>query len=307
MKHKREGFIGTIIVHVLILALLLLGGLTFPDPPPEEEGVLVNFGTDDTGFGFIEPKGDEANQGNPEPDMSQYIPEESNEPASIPIVNETAPPDNTQDVEEVIVKEDPKPTAEEIRKQEQEKERIRKEKEIERQKLAELERIRKEKEAEQKRLEEEKRIKDEQADRLNTLGKNTFGRQGVGSEEGSEGVPPGSGTNQGSVTGTPGADNYGNGSGLGDGPAYGLGSRKAVGQLPLPNVSDCSVTSRIIVKVEIQVDREGNVVSARVEEATFADNCIWKVVIEAARKTRFSVDPNASFRQTGWIQYTIEP
>jgi hypothetical protein len=34
-----------------------LQDLTFPDPPPEEEGILVNFGTDDTGFGHFEPMG----------------------------------------------------------------------------------------------------------------------------------------------------------------------------------------------------------------------------------------------------------
>ena len=73
MKLSGKGLTGTIIIHVLILALLILGGLTFPIPPPEEEGILVNFGTDDTGFGNIEPEGDEENQGNPEPEMAEPV------------------------------------------------------------------------------------------------------------------------------------------------------------------------------------------------------------------------------------------
>lgn len=308
MRINRRGFIGTLTVHGLILALLLLGGLTFPDPPPEEEGVLVNFGTDDTGFGTVEPIGDESNQGSPEPEVQEYIPEKV-EATSPPerVVTESTPADQTQDIEEVVVKEDPKPTAEEIRRQQEQAELRKKQQEAERVRRAEEERIRREQEEERKRQEEERLRREQQADRLNNMGKSTFGRQGVGEQEGSEGVTPGTGTNQGTVTGSPGATNYGDGSGLGDGPSYGLGSRKAVGTIPLPNVDNCNVTSRIVVTVEIQVDRSGNVVSASVQSATFADNCIWKVVVEAARNTKFTSDQNASFRQTGWIRYTIEP
>jgi colicin import membrane protein len=307
MSINRRGLIGTITIHGLVLALLVLGGLTFPDPPPEEEGILVNFGTDETGYGDYEPTGDEANEG--EPEAETPFTQESVETQPVEsAVTETAPADNTQDVEEVVVKEDPEPTAEEIRKQQEETERIRKLEEQERIKREEAERIRKEQEAEAKRLEEERKRREEQADRLKDMGRTTFGRQGVGEQEGgSEGVDPGSGTNQGTTTGSPDANTYGEGSGLGNGTSYGLGSRKAVGDLPLPNVDSCNVTSRIVVTIEIQVDREGKVVSASVKSATFADNCIWSVVVKAARGTRFTPDPNASFRQTGWIKYTIEP
>jgi hypothetical protein len=93
MRINRRGLIGTIIVHGLILALLILGGLTFPDPPPEEEGVLVNFGTDDTGFGTVEPIGDETNQGSPEPEVVESIPEEAAAtPPPQPVATESRPP-----------------------------------------------------------------------------------------------------------------------------------------------------------------------------------------------------------------------
>ena len=309
MKLSSRGTIGTLVVHGLILALLILGGLTFPQPPPEEEGVLVNFGTDDTGFGAIEPRGDEANQGTPEPEVREEY-EETSTPASPaePVVTETTPADNTQDVEEVKVKEDPKPTAEEIRKQQEELERIRKDQEEQQRIAEEQERIRQEEEAERKRLEEERLRREQQANRLNQMGENAFGRQGEGTQDGSEGVNPGDGTNQGVTTGSTGAQNYSDGRGLGDGISVGgLGNRNVKGQVPLPNVENCNVTSRIVVTVDIQVDRAGNVVSANVSSATFADNCIWNVVLEAARKTKFTSDQNAAFKQAGWIKYTIEP
>lgn len=292
MKINRKGLIGTLIVHILVLLLLIIGGLTFPEPPPEEEGILVNFGTDDTGFGESEPAGSGVEQSTPEPE--EVVVQEQ------PQAVEEIVADNTQDVEQVKVREDPQPDAEELKRQREEEQRIQRQREEE-------ERIRQEKEAERLRQEEEQKKREEQANRLNNLGRNTFGNTGTGESTGSEGVNPGDGNNQGVETGSPGASNYGNGSGLGNGPSYGLGTRKAVGQLPLPNVNDCNVTSRIVVTVEIKVDREGNVVGASVSSATFADNCIWKVVVEAAKKTKFTGDQNAALKQTGWIRYTIEP
>ena len=46
MNLDRNGLIGTVIFHMIIAFLLIFFGFSYPDPPPEEEGVLVNFGTD---------------------------------------------------------------------------------------------------------------------------------------------------------------------------------------------------------------------------------------------------------------------
>lgn len=59
--------------------------------------------------------------------------------------------------------------------------------------------------------------------------------------------------------------------------------------------------------MEIQVDREGRVVSAVVDNTTYQDNCIWTMVVDAAKRSRFSPDQNANYRQTGWIRYIIVP
>jgi len=312
MKLNRRGLIATIIYHTLLILLLVFAGLTFPDPPPEEEGILVNFGTDDSGFGAYEPKGDDQQAGDPElpvVEETQAITEEVADPIPEPVYTppEPTPVDHTQDVEEVKVKEDPKPTPEELQREREERERIQREREeqqrIERERI-ERERIEREKREEEERLERERQ---EQAERLNNLGKKTFGKQGVGETDGSQGITEGTG-NQGDINGSPDSDNYSTGGGLGNNPySYGLGSRKARGTWPLPNMSGCEVTQKIEVQVEIQVDRDGNVISALVQRATYQDNCIWKMVVEAAKKSKFSADQAAAYRQKGWIKYIIVP
>jgi hypothetical protein len=288
--------------------LLVFAGLTFPDPPPEEEGILVNFGTDETGLGDFEPLGDDQQAGEPDQPVIEETPEfveEISEP--LQEVEETftppdpTPVDNTQDVEEVKVKEDPKPTAEQL-----EKERLEK---LERQRQAELERARIEQERiEREAREEQERIekaRQEQAARLNNAGRSAFGKQGVGETEGGEGITEGDG-NQGVTTGSPDADRYDTGGGLGNGISVGgLGSRG--GSVPKPNLEGCEVTQKIEITVDIQVDRDGKVISAIVRSGTFQDKCIWDTVVAAAKMSRFSADQSANYRQTGWIKYIIVP
>jgi colicin import membrane protein len=307
MKLNRRGLIGTIIYHALLLLLLVFAGLTFPYPPPDEEGILVNFGTDETGFGDFEPMGDDQQAGNPDMEVSQVqepieevndIAEPVRETEAATTPPDPRPVDQTQDVEETRVKE--QPTPEELERQRQQELERQRQAELERQRQAELERQR----IEQERIERERQ---QQAERLNNLGRDAFGNQGVGQTEGSEGVTQGTG-NQGDPNGSPDSDNYSTGGGLGNNPySYGLGSRRARGAWPLPNMSGCDVTQKIEVTVEIQVDRDGNVVNAVVSKATYSDNCIWDMVVEAALKSKFSVDQAAAYRQAGWIKYIIVP
>jgi len=282
MDLSVRGIIWTTLFHVIILLLLIFFGFSFPEPPPEEEGILVNFGNSETGLGKIEPSGNESQGGDIEiPEITRV---ETPVPAQKPVVKEVVAQKTAQDVEKSPVKEKIL-TEEEIKKQE-----------LEKQRLEEL----------KKQREEEERKK-QQAERIQTLGKSAFGNASVGTTEGSEGITSGTG-NQGSIAGSPGADNYSDGGGLGSGISYGLGDRKVVGKLPEPLLTGCIVSSRIIVKVQINVDREGKVVGEpRILDATFQDDCIYKAVIEAALKAKFNPDPNAAFRQQGWIRYIIDP
>ena len=282
MEVNNRGLILSVIFHGIILFLLIFFGFSYPDPPPEDEGILVNFGTSETGLGTVEPAGDEF-QGSDEA-----------EPEPVPTITPTPAPSQprTPQVTEKVVQDfekspvvEKKPTPEEIRKQEQEKQR--------------LEELRKQREEEER--------KRRQQEEIQNRAKSAFGNAGVGTTEGSEGVTSGAG-NQGTLGGTPGAPNYGDGGGLGSGISYGLGDRKVRGSLPIPMLSGCVVTQRVVIRVQINVDQEGNVVGTpRVLESTFQDDCLYKAVIEAASKAKFNSDAGATFRQQGWIRYIIEP
>jgi hypothetical protein len=54
-SEKGKGIAGTSILHIAVLILLILVGFSAPKPPETERGILVNFGTNETGLGMIEP------------------------------------------------------------------------------------------------------------------------------------------------------------------------------------------------------------------------------------------------------------
>jgi len=53
-KDRRRGMIGATVVHLLLLVALVFLALRTPLPLPGEEGVEVNLGYDDAGFGDIQ-------------------------------------------------------------------------------------------------------------------------------------------------------------------------------------------------------------------------------------------------------------
>lgn len=87
----------------------------------------------------------------------------------------------------------------------------------------------------------------------------------------------------------------------------GIGNRTPRGSLYSPNISKCDVTQNLNVLVEINIDRDGNVITAFVSSATYVDNCIWTMVVEAAYRSRFIASQCSAYRETGWIEYTIGP
>jgi colicin import membrane protein len=55
LEHKN-GLIGTILLHAALVLLLIFFGFRTPLPLPPEQGLLVNFGNSETGFGDLEPQ-----------------------------------------------------------------------------------------------------------------------------------------------------------------------------------------------------------------------------------------------------------
>ena len=80
-EDRRNGVIGTVVFHALLVLLFLFFGLQQPDPPLEETGVeiaMADFGTTDMGSGNTETPdpGSEQASAAPTPDTSPEAPEE---------------------------------------------------------------------------------------------------------------------------------------------------------------------------------------------------------------------------------------
>ncbi len=106
-KSKRKGIIGTILFHVLLLVSFLFMGLTYQDPPPQEEGISINFGFTDEGLGEIEPEDTEEII---DPVEEEIIEEqiESTEEIVTQTTIETPAVEKTEEKKKVVEKEQPK-------------------------------------------------------------------------------------------------------------------------------------------------------------------------------------------------------
>ncbi len=194
MTTRTRGIVISTLVHVIIIVLLIIFGFSTPLPLPDEEGIVINFGTDDRGSGQFEPKRATPAMSKP---VSESIPEKSEEK---PI---------TQDFEEAPslppAKEEPKP------KQEKPKE-IKPQEEVEKE-------VEQPKPVEEKPREVDRRtlFPGQKADGDNT-------GEGITGNQGNQGDPKGSVDSNSREGGTVGG---------GDKPTFSLGGRNAL-SLPHP-------------------------------------------------------------------------
>lgn len=250
-----------------------------------EAGILVNFGTDETGSGVIEP--------------------------SAPAQQKEAAPPPSATSAKTQVKDDPLLTqdneeAPEVKKVDPEAEKRRLEK-IEADKIiraqAEAERIRKkEEETERRRIEaEQKRMADIMSKTKNALANS----KNSGTNSTSEGIAGGTG-NQGVPTGSLNSKVYGEGGGLGNNGqiSYDLGGR-GFQKLPSPRY-DYQGEGRVVV--EVSVDRQGKVIQAvaGTKGSTTLDEYLLKVAKEAALQAQFEAKPDAPMVQKGYITYNFK-
>lgn len=114
----------------------------------------------------------------------------------------------------------------------------------------------------------------------------------------SEGIRD-AGGNQGRPDGSPDSESYS--LGLGEGVSFNLEGRGFV-SLPKPELN---YQKQGIVKVEITVDRQGNVVNVNpgVKGSTTLDTYLLNVAKSAALKSKFTAKPDAPFHQKGYIIY----
>jgi len=281
-SERRKGIVGTSIIHLVLLLLLVLVGFSVPPPPETEEGILVNFGTDETGSGMIEPSPPVVNEDVPPPLPATTVEEQAEDPLL------------TQDFEEApeVVKADPE--AERIEQEKIEADRILNEQ-------LEAERIRKEQEEiERKRIEAERVRQAEIMDRTKNALANS---KNAGTNTTGEGETGGEG-NQGVPTGSVDTNKRGDGNGLGDrGISYNLGDR-GFQKLPSPKYV---IQEEGRVVVEVSVDRSGKVIRANpgTKGSTTLDAYLLKVAKDAAMQARFEAKPDAPVIQKGTITYNF--
>ena len=288
IKHKR-GITCTVIFHIGLVILFIFSGLITPLPLPDEEGILINFGTSYEGEGSIEPSATLQTQA---VEQAEPIPSETTIQSG-----ESEEEILTQDFEEAPVVESDEKTAE---KQEEEKvleeERQREE---ERERLEELERQRQEELEKQRIIEEQKRIQEITNRTRNALSNS---RNNADNTATGEGDTTGQG-NQGSETGSVNSDNHSLGiSGLGDkGISYSLAGRTPQ-SLPKP---EYNYQAEGIVVVEVTVNQNGNVTKATagVKGSTTLDNNLLKAAQKAALAAKFDRKLNAAAFQKGTITY----
>jgi colicin import membrane protein len=318
-SEKGKGVAGTILIHAAIIALLIFVSFTVPPPPEQQEGILVNFGTDETGFGDIEPS----------PPAGP-----TNLTASQPVHKETAPPPSrpkaaarqsgeapmiSQDGEDApeVKKADPNAAKKKLEKTEADKKK--REEQIEADRIA-----RQEKEAqdlkdaqeaaaekERQRVEAEKQAQQQRLADIQNKTKNALANsRNSGTSSTSEGIAGGTG-NQGDPRGSVDSKVRGVGGGTGtsgtgtgnQGISYSLTGRNFQ-KLPNP-VYDYQGEGK--VAVEVQVDRTGKVTQATagVKGSTTLDEPLLKAAHDAAMNARFDAKPDAPVFQKGTIIYTF--
>jgi TonB family protein len=122
MTNKTKGIIGSLVVHILIVVLLIIFGFSTPLPLPGDEGILINFGTDDQGMGMREPR--TAPRETSPPPVTQPQPQEE---TTLTQDFEEAPtlPDPVETPAKPVEKPEPKPNPKPVEEPEPEKEKPR--------------------------------------------------------------------------------------------------------------------------------------------------------------------------------------
>jgi flagellar biosynthesis GTPase FlhF len=317
IREHKKGIIGTAIFHIIVLILLFILGFFTPLPLPGEEGILVNFGTSDDGFGSVEPSPAKSNQAPvqqqekevPPPPAASTPPKQQPQPAP---AKEVA---MTQDYEETaaIDAAENKKRIEEQKQKDLLEEQQRQALEAERLREAEAERIRKADAEKKAREEAERKAREEEQRKINEINSRTQGafsstNEGSGGKGTGTGQSQGAtfpGGNQGVPTGDNNSSNYGpggsgNGS-QGSGISFSLSGRSA-SSLPKPNYPGDDAGT---VVVKVTVDKFGNVTAAEsgARGTTIMNKRFWEEARQAALKAKFNADNDAPAYQQGTISY----
>ncbi len=264
IKKHKTGILGTVIFHGIIVTLFILFGYTTPLPLPEEEGILINFGDADEGFGQEEPR------------MSESIQEESQESSqeSFPESNPSPSEDGTmtQDYEEA-------PAVEEKGVKEEKTE------------------TKPDTQTEQVKEEKPEPVEDRKVNE-NAL---FPGRNRNNDNSSSEGETQGTG-NQGSTTGSVDSQNHTGGNSMGtNGTSYSLAGRNPE-SLPKPDYIH-QIEGKVVVEITVDKYGNVTDAVPGVKGSTTLDATLLAAAKRAALKAKFDKKPDAPAYQKGTITY----
>lgn len=264
IKEHKKGIIGTIIFHVIIVAIFMAFGYSTPLPLPEEEGILINFGNVDEGFGKEEPQYSES--------IQQKSVEEKQEPKPETTTSEADDGSITQDFEDA-------PAVKEQGKKKK------------------TEETKKEPQPEQKK-EETKEVKEERKVNEQAL---FPGRNRDNNNSSSEGETQGK-TNQGSTTGSVDSQNHVGGDSMGaNGTSFSLAGRNPE-SLPKPEYN-YQIEGKVVVEITVDKYGNVTDAVPGAKGSTTLDANLLAAAKKAALKAKFDKKPDAPAYQKGTITY----
>jgi colicin import membrane protein len=264
MEKNRRGIIGTTIFHVVVALIIIFLGFSTPLPLPGEEGIIINFGTDEEGLGFTQPARQQASPPPPPP----------------PVQTQTETPVITQDYEEAPSL--PQPRREEVRQPEP---------------PTPVQETRPEP-VQEPPAEEVAEVAPERRPNPNAL---FPGRASTGDTGTSEGETAGPG-NQGRETGAADSPHReGGDSGSPDGVTYSLAGRNPL-SLPLPEYTH-QVEGVVVVEVTVNRNGDVTAALAPFRGSTTMDNNLAEAARRAALRAKFNVRADAPAFQKGTITY----
>ncbi len=286
---SKRGVIGTILFHLFLL--LCFWFLFIQAVPPKSKGLIVNFGTVETGKGEETPQSEKAAEAPtpPEPVKEVKEAEAPSEPAKAtpePVIEQEVK--KTNDVNAPAL-----PTKKLDKKKEKKKEE--KEKEKEKKKEEQPKKVEKK---EEKKPEVDERALFKKRDNKNTNNSS----QGNNSPDADMGDDTNEqNKNQNSDIYTPSRD-----IGMSDTGNFNvdLAGRILVKKPPV----DTNFQNEGKVAVKIKVDEKGNVLEAEYTSkgSVGANANLKRIAIKAAKEAKFNFDPNAPAVQTGKITFTFK-
>jgi len=261
---NKKGILGTIAFHLFLIALFVFFGFHTPLPLPEEEGILINFGTEEDGFGFIEPSSTQTFQENEQiiENQETQFEESASEEVTEKII--------AQDFEEA-------PAVEKKITEKKQVDNDKKQKTEEEQKTP----VEKQREVNKRALYKG----------ISTSNNSTQ----------SEGVTTGQG-NQGSITGSVESSDHTGGTGLGTkGISFSLRGRNFL-KLPKPEYL-FQVEGKVVVEVTVDRNGNVTQAEPGVKGSTTLDENLLNAAKKAALNSKFDKNPDAPSFQKGTITY----